>query len=573
MRIIHDNAILVEPQAKAKFTVGLAPKANPLASGNVIVIGESEGGEPETLMWFTDKLGAKDVLRSGDALQAIGYIFNPSGQEQGAPNVGFVRAQTALQGELDIGSVIIKSLDYGTWVNNIQIKVETGTESDTNKLSVQYGDYLESWDNLGLAVSIQYTGSETEAKIEVTAADHIIGTNGDTGTENTSFDFNLALADYDTLSKLVAKIAEVDDWTCTLYEFLPAGASALASTVLDTLAAAVCKSAELHLQAYPDIVVHTVNAESALVEAELEDQDTAVTNTTGFENLASGASPSMTNDNIATVLTAIEEANCQIIYIDSTTESQHALVTAHCIANDYWRQGVFGGVSQTTKALAISDSSEKAKNMNSAYGCLVACGVWDVAVDGSGTELLVPKFFAAKVAGLIAGQPVIEPITHKVFSCTGLQYDFTKSEREQLINGGVIAPRDYEGVGYLINQGINTLQSNTNLWDVGANASPEISLMRAQGQFNRELAVAAERIFIGGTVGVGRGTIESFVTQFCNDKEKDGTLAANDADPDNYLAAWENLVITRLDAGWSVAVSLRFNNPFNFFLIESIAIL
>lgn len=573
MRIIHNNEILVEPQAKAKFTVGLAPKANPLASGNVIVIGESEGGAPETLMWFTDKLGAKDVLRSGDALQAIGYIFNPSGQEQGAPNVGFVRAQTAVRGELDIGSVLIKSQDYGTWVNNIQIKVEAGTESETKKLSVQYGDYLESWDNLGLAVSIQYTGSEPAAKIEV-VADHIVGTNGDPlGTENESFDFDLALSDYDTLSKLTAKIAEVDDWTCTLYEFLPAGASALASTVLDLLAAADVKAAEVHLQAYPDIVVHTVNAESALVSATLVGADTIITDTTGFKNLASGASPSMTNDNIATVLSAIDEANAQIIYIDSTTESQHALVVAHCISNDYWRQGVFGGESKTTKALAITDVLEKAKNMNSAYGCLVACGVWDVAVDGSGTELLTPKFFAAKVAGLIAGQPVIEPITHKVFSCTGLQYDFKKSEREQLINGGVIAPRDYEGVGFLINQGVNTLQSNTNLWDVGANASPEISLMRAQGQFNRELVVAAEIIFIGGTVGVGRGTIESFVTQFCNDKEKDGTLAANDADPDNYLPAWENLVISRLDAGWSVAVSLRFNNPFNFFLIESIAIL
>lgn len=573
MRIIHNNEILVEPQAKAKFTVGLAPKANPLASGNVIVIGESEGGAPETLMWFTDKLGAKDVLRSGDALQAIGYIFNPSGQEQGAPNVGFLRAQTAVQGELDIGSVLIKSLDYGTWTNNIQIKVETGSESDTKKLSVQYGDYLESWDNLGLAVSIQYTGSETEGKVEVTAADHIVGTNGDTGTENESFDFDLALSDFDTLSKLVAKIAEVDDWACTLYEFLPAGASALASTVLDTLTAEACKSAEVHLQAYPEIVVHVVNGESALVEAASTADDTQITDTSNFENLASGASPSMANDNIATVLSAIEEANCQIIYIDSTTESQHALVVAHCVANDYWRQGVFGGASQATQAEAISDSLEKAKNMNSAYGCVVACGVWDVAVDGSGTELLAPKYFAAKVAGLIAGQPVIEPITHKVFSCTGLQYDFSKSERVQLINGGVIAPRDYEGIGFLINQGINTLQSNTQLWDVGANASPEISLMRASGQFNREMAVAAERIFIGGTVGVGRGTIESFATQFSNDKEKDGTLAADDSDPDNYKPAWENLIIKRVDAGWSVAVSLRFNNPFNFFLIESIAIL
>ncbi len=211
--------------------------------------------------------------------------------------------------------------------------------------------------------------------------------------------------------------------------------------------------------------------------------------------------------------------------------------------------------------------------MNSPYGAVVACGVWDTSETGAGEELLAPKFFASKVAGLIAGQPVISPITHKVFSCTGLQFDFTKSEREDLIRGGVIAPRDYEGIGYMINQGINTLQNNMNLWDVSSNSSPEISLMRAQGQFNKELVVAAEKIFIGGTVGVGRGTIEGFVQSFCNTKELDKTLAPDDSDPDNYKPAWENLIVQRLPAGWSVKVSLRFNNPFNYFLIESIAIL
>ncbi|MCK5606037.1 hypothetical protein KAR91_29330, partial [Candidatus Pacearchaeota archaeon] len=64
---LFSNQVLVEPQAKSKLTVGVAPRANPLATGRVIVIGASEGGAPNTLTWFTDKAGAKDVLRSGDA--------------------------------------------------------------------------------------------------------------------------------------------------------------------------------------------------------------------------------------------------------------------------------------------------------------------------------------------------------------------------------------------------------------------------------------------------------------------------------------------------------------------------
>lgn len=574
-QIKFGGKILREPQAASKFIVGIPPKANPLATGRVCVLGESEGGEVNKVLWFTDKAGAEDVLRSGDGLRAIGYIFNPSPQEDGAPHVAFVRTQAATQGDsgTTFGSIKFTSRDWGTWVNNIQVKVEAGTEADTKKVSINYSDIYEIQDNLGLAVTLQYTGSSTAAKIEVTADDHIKGTHGDTGTENTSFDFDFSLSQYDTLAKLVRAIDDVTDWTCTIYEYAPAGVGTLVSTVLNTLTAADAKTTEVYLQAYPHIMKHWADENSAYVTASVETDGTAPT-VAEYTALTGGTAPEKTTADVTAALTLIEEENIQVIWINSETAADYALVDAHC-RNDAQNERIafFGGASQSTKSAAITDVLDNAKTLNSARSVLVACGIDEFKEDGSGVEALSPKFFAAKMAGLAAGLSVQEPLTHKVFSCQGLQYDFSKSERKQLINGGVLAPRFYEGVGYIVNQGVNTLQNNMSLWDASTNSSPEISLMRSSDQIVKELRVAADKTFIGGTVGIGRNAITGFVESFLKDKEREGIIAGNDSDPDNPLPAWENVVAARLDDGWHAKFSVRFNNPFNFFLIEAVAVL
>jgi len=571
---VFNNQILVEPQAASKFSVGIAPRANPLATGRIIVIGESEGGAPSEIHWFTDKTGAKDVLRGGSALREIGYMFNPSTQQDGAPYVGFVRAQVAVQGSIDLTSIIIKSKDYGVYTNDIRIKTENGTlGATTKKITVISGDETEVFDNLGLALDIQYVGSETLGKIEVTAGNYIVGTDGGTGVENTDFNFNLAESTYNTISKVAKAIDALDDWTAIINANAPAGAGALSSLYLNTLAAASCKVSAQVLQAYPRMCMQALNNESAFVEATYVSD--GLPDTQVEANLTSGASPSMDTTAIEAALTLIEEANCQIVFLDSTTLAQQVLVEAHCRTNSYFRMGVCGYASVATKALSITGALAVSQTLNSGYMAVAACGVKDLAEDGSGVETLAPIYFAAKIAGLIAGQAVKEPITRKVFTAQGMQYEYTPAERKQLIQGGVISAKYMDGVGWVITQGVTSLLNNTQLWDPASNSSPEISLMRSAGQFTKELTVAADQKFIGGTVGIGRSTVVAFVEGFCNDKIVDGTIAENDSDPDNILPAWESVSATRLASGdgWSISVSIRLNNPMNFFLFEAVAVL
>ena len=577
-QIRFDGKILREPQAASKLVVGIPPKANPLATGRVIVLGTSEGGAPGVVHWFADKSEAQDILRNGNALRAIGFIFNPSSQGDGAPAVGYVRTQTAVQGSLTKGSVKLTARDYGSWTNNISVNVENGTVTDTKKVSINYGDVFVIADNLGFALNVEYTGASTMGKLSVTTTSGgttIAGAHGDTGTENTAFEFDLSLSDYDTVSKVVASINAVADWGATIYEEAPAGVGSLPSSVINDLAVGLCHNeGGLNLKAYPYIVKHWIDNNSAYLTASVETAGTQITDTSGYELLTGGTEGSMDTTAIANSLELIEEENCQIIWIDSDMAAQHAMVDAHC-RNDAQneRMAFFGGSSQSSKSDAITDVSSAANVLNSARSVLVACGIKDFTADGSGVEDLPPKYLAAKMAGLTAGLKVYEPLTHKVFSCVSLQYDFTKSEREELINAGVLAPRYYEGMGFIVNQGINTLQNNLNLWDASTNLSPEISLMRSADQVNKELRVSAEKHFVGGTVGVGRDTILGFATSFLMDKEREGIIAANDSDPDNKLPAWGNVSATRLSDGWHVKYSVRFNNPFNFFLLETVAVL
>lgn len=568
-QIIFNNKILVEPQAAGKTVVGIIPSANPAATGRVIVLGASEGGAPDTLTWFTDSNGAKAILRDGDALRAMSMIFNPSNQEAGAPFVGFVRTQAATKAEYDATSGKIVSKDYGTYVNNINVQVEDGTDANSTKITVNSGDDNEVHDNLDLALTIQYVGSAVASMIAVTAG-VVTGTSGPTtGLENTDFSFDTSLVTYNTVTKLVTAINALGDWDCSIYKNAPGGAGSLAGSVLNTLVATDAKAAALELLAYPHISKYSLDTFSAFVDGTVEVDGDKLTNTAQWEPLIGGTAPAVTPTDITNALSLVEDANAQLIWIDSETPSDHALVTAHCVANQYWREAVYGIAASVTAAAAITATVEAAALINSARASLVACGIDEFAVDGSGVEAVAPKFFAAKVVGLIAGQPVQEPITRKVFTAQGLQFEFTKAQREALIQGGVLAPRKMDGLGLVVNQGVNTLQNNVNQWDTNTDTSPEISLNRSAGDFNKGMLVAADKTFVGGTTGVGYATMFGFVDSYCKSKEAEGVIAENDADQNNILPAYQDIVLERLEAGWSAAVSIRVNGPFNYFLLTT----
>lgn len=130
-RVLFGGKALREPTAASRLRVGVQPAVNPNATNRVAVIGPADGGVPQQVYTLGSFADAQDVLRGGDSLRAISYIFNPSPAFQGAAEIDFIRADQATAGTLDLTdsdvspkvAFTVTSVDRGDWVNGIQVRV------------------------------------------------------------------------------------------------------------------------------------------------------------------------------------------------------------------------------------------------------------------------------------------------------------------------------------------------------------------------------------------------------------------------------------------------------------------
>jgi len=152
--IYFDGRRLIRPQAATKIDDS-GMYARGLGGGNTLaLIGECTGGEPGVVQWFTDPSYAKTILRGGALLQAVQRAYDPSSEVNGAYLVGAIRVNPALQSYLTLTDssynplVVLESLDYGIWNNQIKARVESGTTSGTKKLTLTYGTSYDQGDNI-----------------------------------------------------------------------------------------------------------------------------------------------------------------------------------------------------------------------------------------------------------------------------------------------------------------------------------------------------------------------------------------------------------------------------------------
>lgn len=102
----------------------------------VAIVGDTTGGKPNTPLFFSDAQAAKNVLRSGGALDMARLAV-----AGGAARVCVVRAGTgvlqsskALTGATS-SPVTLTSIDYGAWTTNIKVTVTA-----TNVVTISYVD-------------------------------------------------------------------------------------------------------------------------------------------------------------------------------------------------------------------------------------------------------------------------------------------------------------------------------------------------------------------------------------------------------------------------------------------------
>ncbi len=203
MGVTFDGQFLILPQAAARIDeTGLA-NINVDNGINIAIIGEAEGGQPNTLTTFTDITSVRRVHREGDIVEAALRAFAPSTANQGANRITTIRANPATQSTLAtdensaaVGATLLSNT-AGPWdladADTLVIDVDGG------------GDSTATFS----ATSATLTGSNTET-FAITPGDQLTVDTDAAGDVSATLDAGIAvvpntiagtwaLADGDTL--------------------------------------------------------------------------------------------------------------------------------------------------------------------------------------------------------------------------------------------------------------------------------------------------------------------------------------------------------------------------------------
>ncbi len=544
-KLNFDGRVFREPRVVSKLRIGLPPTANPEATNRVLVIGPSEGGLPvgdDKVYTFGNVSEAREVLRSGDALRAIGFIFNPSPTFRGAGEVDFIRSDTAVAASTTLSdgtgaALTITSVDKGTWNNLIQVTVAVSGAGRT--ITAKIPDLsIQSGADAALVGSVLTSASAKFKSRGARIGDYIYLGNGTAGSNI----FTILTVDSETQVTLATAPTAGTGVTWNHFVY----ASTLTSETLNTNS---------------DIAGWITANLGAVLTATV---GTAVLPIAATKNLSGGTVTIGGTAEITSSLTLARDLDVQHIYVARACgagagELEFAgLVRGH-ILNDAEVPaiGFIGaGIGETSDQAVIY-----AATLNSAR--LVYCyqNVLEPTLDGLTTETLGGFMLAAKACGLAAGLPPEVPLTRKPINVLGLvpatgDSGLDKTKREKLLKAGVFHVFQQPGTNeFVVNQGISTLQKQDNLWDNSTSTSPEISLMRSADNLLYSLKKTADTAFIGSNASIGKATVENFTRSFLESQR--GLL----------LIDWKNIVVTQSGDQWRVEFGFVPNYPVNYIIV------
>lgn len=431
-----------------------------LQVGNALaLIGSASGGAPKTPLVFSNPVDAAAVLIDGPLLTAVKKAFAPSSETPAPNQVIAMRVDPATQAVLALkdaatNTVInLTSSIYGEAGNGDKIKVQAGSTSGLLVTS-QRGVNSYAQDNLARsAFSLQYTGAQASATIDVTGTTVVLKAPSSAG--GTTID----LTQVKTVGDLVNRINAVAGFAATLLDPNPARATLNA---LDYYTAQDVRTAVFTVKADLQAVIDYINGISGgFFTAVRPSNAGAPPAVLAFTFLAGATNGSITNTDWSNCFTALQLVDCQWFVPLSPDPAVHAMATAHGIfmsgAGRKERRTLFGLDVGSTIAQVVSAAAA----VNNDRSSEVYPGYKDF--DANGTLTLYPPYMtAALVAAMAAGVPPGTPLTNKQMNVRGLEFDIKNpTDTDALINGGVLCCENTPQ-GFKVVQSISTWLVNRN---------------------------------------------------------------------------------------------------------------
>lgn len=491
------------PGAYYTDNVDAANQPNIVNLPPLIFIGNGFGGKPKTPVTFGTLEDGQALMRGGPAASYLPFMFNPSSQVNGASQVVFINAASntqATQNLLDannVAQVILKTTDYGAPSNLMQSQISAGSlQGFSNQFSylvkVALFDGVSGQsvvqDNLGIPICVAYRGSAPSgmyAQITGTigAAAQLILSSPNIGE---SLSVPLGPGNYATIADVANVINGSPFWSANVLSVpdMPSQLLDINSNIPLVPMAATSGLAFIGASNYAPIpsmynsIVFWINQHSnGMATASLG------TSGGGFVGLAwtpllqfsGGTNVPPTNSDYATALNAALAISGWVVFCDSNSAAVQALlaqhvVTASSIPNRKYRRGITGSsIGDGATAAGLASQGINTKQMTYCFPGIQRTD----PVSGVNT-LYGGLYLAAACAGIMCGNDVAMPLTHKVLSATGLEVSLNATQIGALQNTGVL-------VAYIDDQtGLPTIASDVTTWQTDSN--PE-------NVFNQQIAV------------------------------------------------------------------------------------
>lgn len=169
-------------------------------------------------------------------------------------------------------------------------------------------------------------------------------------------------------------------------------------------------------------------------------------------------------------------------------------------------------------------------------------------------------YHACAYLGRIAGQQPQTPATFKDLDFDGVLHEMTKSQRERALLGGVVHQRYVDGIGWVINQDVNTKQANElDIYEDGT--SPHGTIMRIAHQLNKELVINLRSKFVGLNANTAS---PADVKAFAEGYLKLRTATSID---DNLILSFQNVRVQLRGSDYDVKYGFVPNGPVNRFFV------
>ena len=295
----------------------------------------------------------------------------------------------------------------------------------------------------------------------------------------------------------------------------------------------------------------SVNGSGALAAADLTAHSSILTFSGGATNYTSAA--------LDELLSVISEVDNSFFLADEYAAQAQGLNNTKIMEfmisqSEFDKSLVIGGGNDETDFLTNSIATARYYDRKDAT--IVHSGFKINKLVGAGLKTLPSFYHAACVVGREAGLAPQTSLTFKAIRPTIFNHQLKKSDREFALQNGVLHNRFVPGIGFVINQGINSLQRNTQMVNPDG-TSCEKSIMRIAAQLNKELTLNMRPLFIGGNLFTASpADVKSFIEGYLIQK----TASTNQ---DNLIISFKNVTVKQVQDYYQVSYKFGPNSPIN----------